>query len=146
MTELVMCRRGPERQAGAARPDLGMLPFCHLRSRRSDPGRARHLEGLQRRYLPGCRPAWAEATLFNPSTLTPTRYRWRPSPASPHEVDACGHAPIGQPAVGNTAAKAIADEYLCISCLGRRLGRRLTSASFPAIPPTNLGPEVSHYA
>jgi hypothetical protein len=42
MTELVMCRRGPERQAGAARPDLvnpAMLPYAqplkHLRSRRS---------------------------------------------------------------------------------------------------------------
>ena len=27
MTELVMCRRGPERQAGAARPDL--VNGCH---------------------------------------------------------------------------------------------------------------------
>ena len=35
--------------------------------------------------------------------------------------------------------------YLCIGCLGRRPGRRLTAACFPAIPPNSLGPELSHY-
>jgi hypothetical protein len=74
MTELVMCRRGPERQAGAARPDLvnaAMVPSArppkHLRSRRSrSRPRVRAIwTDFQRRYRPGCRPAWGEATLFN---------------------------------------------------------------------------------
>lgn len=66
MTELVMCRRGPGRQAGAARPDLvnaAMLPYAqplkHLRSRRSRsrPCARATWNEFQRRYLPGCRPA-----------------------------------------------------------------------------------------
>jgi hypothetical protein len=64
MTEMVTCRRGPERQAGAARPDLmdaptlpSAQPLKHLPSRRSEPGRVRATwKDLQRRYLPGCRP------------------------------------------------------------------------------------------
>jgi hypothetical protein len=95
------CRRGrdmppgPGRQAGAARPDMvnaATLPYArplkHLRSRwsRSRP-RARHLEG--------CRPAWGEVTLFSPSTVTPARYRWRPSLPS-FTRWSLRHAPIGQ--------------------------------------------------
>ncbi len=48
MTQLVMCRRGPERQAGAARPDLtnaAMLPYAqplkHCATAGADPGRVR---------------------------------------------------------------------------------------------------------
>ena len=72
MTELVMCRRGPERQTGAARPDLvnvAMLPsaqpFKHLCSRRSrSRPRARATwKDFQRRYLPGW-PSLGEVTLF----------------------------------------------------------------------------------
>jgi hypothetical protein len=40
MTELVMCRRGPERQAGAARPDLVnpvILPSAHAKRSPSGP-------------------------------------------------------------------------------------------------------------
>jgi hypothetical protein len=44
MTEMVTCRRGPERQAGAARPDLmdaptlpSAQPLKHLPSRQSEP-------------------------------------------------------------------------------------------------------------
>jgi hypothetical protein len=48
-------------------------------------------------------------------------------------------------AVGNTAAKAIVGEYLCIGCLGRRPERQLTAACFPAIPPNSLGLELSHH-
>jgi hypothetical protein len=84
MTEMVTCRRGPERQAGAARPDLmdaptlpSAQPLKHLPSRRSEPGRARHLEGPPA-PLPARRPAWGEATLFDPSTLTLTCYSGRP--------------------------------------------------------------------
>ena len=60
MTELVMCRRGPERQAGAARPDLtnaAMLPYAqplkHCATAGADPGRVRATwKDFQRRYLP----------------------------------------------------------------------------------------------
>ena len=45
MTEMVTCRRGPERQAGAARPDLidaptlpSAQPLKHLPSRGGDVG------------------------------------------------------------------------------------------------------------
>src|ERR1051326_2751260 len=78
MTELVMCRRGPERQAGAARPELvnaAMLPSAqplkHLRSRRnrSRPRVPRHLEGHPT-LLPARLPAAGEVTLFNLSTVT----------------------------------------------------------------------------
>ena len=58
MTELVMCRRGPERQAGAARPDLvnaAMLPSAQPLKQSAQPPEpipaacARIWEDFQRR-------------------------------------------------------------------------------------------------
>jgi hypothetical protein len=75
MTELVMCRRGPGRQAGAARPDLvnaAMLPSAqplkHLRSRRSRSRPRAHAPPGRNSNAATCQAAGqpkAEVTLFN---------------------------------------------------------------------------------
>jgi hypothetical protein len=65
MTELVMCR-GPDRQAGAARPALVnavILPSAQP----PEPvpvACACHLAGLPAPHLPGCRPTWGEVMLL----------------------------------------------------------------------------------
>ena len=54
-----MCRRGPERQAGAARPDL-VNPAIHPSAQPPEPIRVRVIwKDFQRR------PAWGKVTLFS---------------------------------------------------------------------------------
>ncbi len=50
-----------------------------------------------------------------------------------------------QPCRGVRCDRRDVGGYLCIGCLGRRLGRRLTGAGFPAMPLTSFGPELSHH-
>jgi len=66
MTELVMCRRGPERQAGAARPDL-VNPAILPSAQPPEPiPCARDLDGLPASASLG------QGHTVQPSTVTPT--------------------------------------------------------------------------